>query len=274
MKTFVTPGFHSDVVWLEDQRDYAVSLFADLKQNILGAKYDPDYGFFVHELTYLKPYLDSHPEDRDYLRQLIAEGRVGTGGSHSQPSETIIQGESLIRNIQYGRWYHEGFLGDRPEIYMPWDVFGHVSQLSQILKKSRFLGCVWSKNIRGAQAVFWHEAPDGSVLLFKRVDYGLGIDRGGRGFPVTNEEEFWEHIAQHTPEMASLGFTVNLRLDAVDFKPPSAWVIGNCRRFKEGKGLPQPVVFSGVAHRQWFKEAKKEIQAKNLDVPVLARDFE
>ncbi len=274
MKTFVTPGFHSDVVWLEDQRDYAVSLFSDFRQHLLAAKRDPDFGFFVHELTYLKPYLDSHPEDRDFLRQLIAEGRVGTGGSHSQPSETIVQGESLIRNIQYGRWYHEGFLHDRPEIYMPWDVFGHTSQLAQILKKSRFLGCIWSKNIRGARAVFWHQSQDGSILLFRRVDYGLGIDRGGRGFPVTNEEEFWEHIAQHTPEMASLGFSVNLRLDAVDFKPPSAWVVGKCGRFKEGKGVPQPVIFSGVAHRHWFREAKKEIKEKNLDIPVLARDFE
>ncbi|NIA11810.1 MAG: hypothetical protein GWP10_19315, partial [Nitrospiraceae bacterium] len=205
---------------------------------------------------------------------LIKEGRVGTGGSHSQPSETIVQGESLIRNIQYGRWYHEGFLGDRPEIYMPWDVFGHTSQLAQILKKSRFVGCVWSKNIRGVRPVFWHEAPDGSILLFKRVDYGLGVDRGGRGFPVTSEEEFWEHIAQHTPEMASLGFSTNLRLDAVDFKPPSSWVVGNCGRFKEGKGLPQQVIFSGVAHRQWFREAGAEIKEKNLDIPVIARDFE
>ncbi|NOY78373.1 MAG: hypothetical protein GXO76_10955, partial [Calditrichaeota bacterium] len=274
MKTFVTLGFHSDVVWLEDQRDYAVSLLSDLHQNILAAKRDPDYGFFVHELTYLKPYLDLYPEDREFLRKLIREGRVGTGGSHSQPSETIVQGESLIRNIQYGRWYHEGFLGDSPEIYMPWDVFGHACQLAQILKKSRFLGCVWSKNIRGARPVFWHEAPDGSVLLFRRVDYGLGIDRGGRGFPVTSEEDFWEHIAQHTPEMASLGFSVNLRLDAVDFKPPSSWVVGKCGRFKEGKGLPQQVIFSGVAHRQWFREARAEIKEKNLDVPVIARDFE
>ncbi len=218
--------------------------------------------------------MDLYPEDRDFLRRLIKEGRLGTGGSHSQPSETIVQGESLIRNIQYGRWYHEGFLGDRPEIYMPWDVFGHTSQLAQILKKSRFTGCVWSKNIRGARPVFWHEAPDGSILLFKRVDYGLGIDRGGRGFPVTSEEDFWEHIAQHTPEMASLGFSVNLRLDAVDFKTPSSWVVGNCARFKEGKGFPQQVIFSGVAHRQWFHEAREEIKQKKLDVPVIARDFE
>ncbi len=274
MKIYVTPGFHSDVVWLEDQRDYAVSLLGNVRQNLIGCRRDPDYGLFLHELTYLKPYLDLYPQDREFVKKLIQEGRLGTGGSHSQPSETIVQGESLIRNIQYGRWYHEKFLGDIPEIYMPWDVFGHTSQLAQILKKSRFVGCIWSKSIRGARAVFWHEAPDGSVLLFKRMDYGLSIWKDGRGIPVETEEDFWLHASLHLPEIASLGLSIDSRLDTIDFKPPSSWMIGRCKELKEGKGKPHQVIISGQAHRHWFRKAKDEIKQKNLDIPVIARDFE
>ena len=274
MKIYVTPGFHSDVVWLEDQRDYAVSLLGNVHQNLIGCRRDPDYGLFLHELTYLKPYLDLYPQEREFVKKLIQEGRLGTGGSHSQPSETIVQGESLIRNIQYGRWYHEKFLGDIPEIYMPWDVFGHTSQLAQLLKKSRFVGCIWSKSIRGARAVFWHEAPDGSVLLFKRMDYGLSVWKDGRGIPVETEEDFWLHASLHLPEIASLGLSVDSRLDTIDFKPPSSWMIGRCKELKEGHGRPHQVIISGQAHRDWFREAKDEIKQKNLDIPVIARDFE
>ncbi len=45
MKTYVTLGFHSDVVWLEDQRDYAISLLSDLRQNIVARNPTPTTDF-------------------------------------------------------------------------------------------------------------------------------------------------------------------------------------------------------------------------------------
>jgi len=97
--TYVVPGFHSDVVWLEDQRDYAVSLLGDMHQNLQILRIDPHYGVFLHELTYLKPYLDTHPEALPEVRRWIQEGRIGTGGSHSQPTETGISAAGIAGNI-------------------------------------------------------------------------------------------------------------------------------------------------------------------------------
>jgi len=269
---YLTPGFHSDVVWLEDQRDYAEILMSNLEQNLAICRFDPDYGFFIHELTYVKPYLDTHPEDRDFIRQLIKEGRIGTGGSHSQPSETLISGEGIIRNVLYGRLYHEGILGDLPEIYMAWDVFGHSAQLAQILAKSRFKGCIWSKDIRGAQAVFWHQALDGTTLLFKRMPYWISIHRDGAVRPAETEEELEHYLHLQAQEMKSLGLSADARLDTADFKPPTAWLAGQCGRLK--RKPDSPIFVSGTAHRQWFREAEKEIREKKLNIPVMARDFE
>jgi len=260
--TYLVPGFHSDVVWLEDQRDYAVSLMGDMDQNLQVCRFDPAYGVFLHEITYMKPYLDVHPEQRDLVRQLIADGRVGTGGSHSQPIEPLLGGEGILRNLLYGRLYHEGCLGDHPGIYMPWDVFGHVMQLGQILAKCRFTGCIWSKDIRGALPVFWHQALDGSKFLFRRVMYG---------FDAWTEEACLRHIAESAPELASLGFTSDLRLDCIDFKPPTAWMAGSCERL--AKGSPR-VVVSGTGHEQWFREAHERLASGKAVVPVIARDFE
>ena len=261
-KTYLVPGFHSDVVWLEDQRDYARVLMGALEQNLRICRADSDYGFLVHELTYLKPYLDTHPRHRDLLRELVAAGRVGTGGSHSQPAETLIGGESLIRNILYGRLFHEQFLGDRGEVLMAWDIFGHVIQLPQILAKSRFAGCVWSKDIRGALPVFWGQALDGTLALFRRVPYWLD---------ARDEEQALAFFRDAFEELRSFGFAADLRFDCVDFKPPSAWLAGRCGRLARGG---HNVVVSGKGAERWFREAHERLREGKASAPVLARDFE
>jgi alpha-mannosidase len=260
--TYVVPGFHSDVVWLEDQRDYAVSLLGDMHQNLQILRVDPHYGVFLHELTYLKPYLDTHPEALPEVRRWIQEGRIGTGGSHSQPTETVIGGEGIVRNILYGRWYHEGVLGDQPWIYMPWDVFGHTAQLGQILRKSRFRGCIWSKDIRGALAVFWHLALDGEPLLFKRMGYW---------FPSSDPDTFLKAVDEFFREMHSLGFTADCRLDCVDFKPPTAWIAGRCNELARRE---HAVLISGIGHEQWFEHAFRQHEERTVSIPVTARDYE
>ena len=264
--TYLLPGFHSDVVWLEDQRDYAYALMLDLDQNLTVCEFDPFYGVFLHELTYLRPYMEEYPERRAYLKRLIAERRIGTGGSHSQPAENLISGEGIVRNILYGMLYHNGVLGDSPEIYNPWDVFGHCAQLAQICAKSGFKGCIWSKPIYGCHAVFWHVSPDGTRLLFKRTNYGFDID-----WRCDSEETFTKSLNDFFPEITSRGLTTNLRIDATDFKPPTAWMAGGCGRLREGK---HSVIVSGHAHTDWFRRASREIRRNKLDIPVTARDFE
>ena len=260
--TYLVPGFHSDVVWLEDQRDYAVSLMGDVDQNLQVCRFDPAYGVFLHEITYLKPYLDVHPEQRDFVKQLIADGRIGTGGTHGQPIEACIGGEGLLRNILYGRLYHERCLGDEPEIAMLWDVFGHVPQLGQILAKTRFTGCIWSKDIRGAHAVFWHQALDGSRFLFRRVMYGFG---------PASETATLDYFRRAFEELRSYGFKSDLRLDCIDFKPPTAWMAGRCAALAKGKPA---VVVSGTAHEAWFRAAHQRLADGKVTIPVTARDYE
>jgi alpha-mannosidase len=260
-KRYYTPGFHSDVIWLEDQRDYAVVLMGCLGQNLRACEADPGYGVFLHEVTYLKPYLDCHPEDRRLFRSLLAAGRIGLGGAHSLPSENLISGEAIVRNFAWGRVYHEA-LGDRPEVAMLWDVFGHCSQLPQMLLGLRFSGLIWSKDIRGVPPLFWHLGPDGSRLLTRRVMYGhLNTPR------VACEK----HLDEYLAEVAWLGHEVDLRLDCGDFKPPTAWLVGRCRELAEQEF---PWLVSGQAHRHYFREIHEAIAQQKFMVPTSGRDLE
>ncbi len=259
---YLTPGFHSDVVWLEDQRDYAEVLMGCARQYLDGCRADPGYGVFLHELTYLKPYIDTNPGEADYIRMLIQEGRVGTGGAHSLPSETIISGEGIIRNIIQGRRYHEDFLGDRPWVLMLWDIFGHVSQIPQIALGCRFRAVIWSKNIRGARPLFYQLGPDGSKVLVRRMSYSL---------PNEGMERDLEFLRSCIPEMESLGLPADLRLDCNDFRPPRAWVIG---RTSWLASLDPPIIVSGQAHRRFFEDVFRAERRGELFIPTVARDFE
>lgn len=269
---YYTPGFHSDVVWIEDQRDYALVLMGCVAQNLQACRADAGYGVFLHELTYLKPYLDSHPAERKLVLDLIRAGRLGTGGAHSLPSTNLISGEAFLRNFAYGRAYHES-LGDTPEVAMLWDVFGHCSQLPQMLAELRFIGVIWSKDIRGVHPLFWHLGPDGTRLLTRRLMYGH----------VTTPRQACErYLRECLPEIAGLGHPVDLRLDCSDFKPPTAWIVGRSAELAAAPqaeatccGVPDaPWFISGQAHRHYFREMHQAIAAKRFFVPTSGRDLE
>ena len=58
------------------------------------ARRDPDYKFVLAEIDYLKPYLDTHPEDRADLRRFLAEGRVEiVGGNYNEPNTNLTGAE-------------------------------------------------------------------------------------------------------------------------------------------------------------------------------------
>ena len=67
------------------------------------ARREPEYKFVLAEVDYLKPYWDTHPEDRADLRRLIAEGRVEImGGTYNEPNTNLTSPETTIRNFVHG----------------------------------------------------------------------------------------------------------------------------------------------------------------------------
>ena len=111
--------FHYDPVWWDTQGEFTESrlllpdadgelpdvrtAFELVELHLAHAREDPDYKFVLAEIDYLKPYLDTHPEHRAELRQLIADGRVEiVGGNYNEPNTNLTSAESTIRNAIYG----------------------------------------------------------------------------------------------------------------------------------------------------------------------------
>ncbi len=265
---FYLEGFHVDPVYLHDQRDYAKITLSNTNQYLNSLRADPLYGVYLSEIDYLKPYLDTHPEDLPLLRQAIKDGRVGTGGTYNQFNELNIGGEAIVRNILYGRGYHEGVLGDKPRALPLWDVFGHAPQITQIARKAGFEGVVWSKKITGFPSLFYDYALDGSRLLHRRLDYAYSFSGFGSGKNYSFDA-FRQMTERKFGEARSLGSAVDLRINAADFTPPWTNLAGRVARLNQNRSQ---IKVTGQAQTLYFAELQKEIAAGKVKPPVSSRD--
>ena len=265
---FYLEGFHVDPVYLQDQRGYAKVTLSNTNQYVQSLRADPRYGVYLSEIDYLKPYLDTHPEDREFLRETVRQGRVGTGGAYNQFNELNIGGEAIIRNILYGQAMHESMLGRRARSLALWDVFGHAPQLSQIAEKAGFSGVAWSKKITGFEPFFYDYALDGTRLLHRRVDYAYSFSGFGSGknYSLDNFRRMTERKFEET---ASFGSKFDLRINAADFTPPWTNLAGNVAPLEAQ--TPQ-IRVSGQAQDLYFESMNEEIKQGKIKPPVTSRD--
>ena len=109
-RMFMIGHFHYDPVWWNTQAAYTETWgtiqyrtpfqepgLALVRAHLDIARRDPDYKFVLAELDYLKPYWDAFPEDREYVRQLLGEGRLEfVGGTYNEPNTNLTSAESTI----------------------------------------------------------------------------------------------------------------------------------------------------------------------------------
>ena len=191
-----------------------------MRQYLLACQADPYYGVYLSEIDYLKPYLDLYPEERAWIIKLIKQERCATGGAYNQPNETSIGGEALIRNILIGRVYHQTILDDESLVFMNWDAFGHAPQTPQILEQCGIQAAVITRTnyrdqtvkIPGVPDLFLWQAPDGSSVYARRLDYSMPKET-----PL--EEEAARRFDTQKFDFPNIG--ADFTIDAGDMVPPA-----------------------------------------------------
>lgn len=135
--------FHYDPVWWNTQAAYTsawdeldfpgshrgarqLAGFDLVRAHLDLALAEPDYRFVLAEVDYLKPYWDTHPQDRATLRRLLDEGRIEVmGGTYNEPNTNLTDPETTIRNFVHGIGFQRDVFGARPETAWQLDAFGH-----------------------------------------------------------------------------------------------------------------------------------------------------
>ena len=161
---WMVPHFHYDPVWWATQAAYTATWAApgepgaefrlDFQQagfelvraHLETARRDPEYTFVLAELDYLKPYWDARPQDREYLRRLIREGRVELlGSTYNEPNTNLTSAESTVRNLVYGAGFQREILGGDPRTAWQLDVFGHDPQFPGLVADAGMDSSSWAR---------------------------------------------------------------------------------------------------------------------------------
>lgn len=116
----------------------------------------------------VEDYLQIRPEKEPLIRSLVAAGRFKVGPWYNLPDEFLVSGESLVRNFLLGMKRAEAF-GQTSRTGWLCDIFGHNSQMPQILSKLGINNAILWRGVDLSLGPLFHwESPDGSRIIVHR----------------------------------------------------------------------------------------------------------
>ncbi|KAA8957964.1 MAG: alpha-mannosidase, partial [Mycobacterium sp.] len=244
--------FHYDPVWWNTQGAYTsvwredppgrcrqANGFELVHAHLEMARREPEYKFVLAEVDYLKPYWDTHPEDRADLRRFIAQGRVEVmGGTYNEPNTNLTSPETTIRNLVHGMGFQRDVLGGDPATAWQLDVFGHDPQFPGIAADAGLTSSSWA---RGPHHQWGPMHSDGGVAGMQFCSEFEWIAPSGRGLlthymPAHYSAGWWMDEAASLAEaeqatyrlfeeLRKVALTRNVLLPVgTDYTPPNKWV--------------------------------------------------
>ena len=125
---FMISHFHYDPVWWNTRPPHPASgprirpdgparptAFELVAAHLEMARRDPDYKFVLAEVDYLKPYWDTHPEDRTDLRQVRRRRRVEImGGTYNEPNTNLTSPRPRSGTSVHGIGFQRHVMGADP----------------------------------------------------------------------------------------------------------------------------------------------------------------
>ena len=128
---------HLDIAWLWTTRELVRKTARTFSNNIALMKHYPDFKFTQSQAIvydYMKKY---YPEIFAEVKELVKAGRWEIVGNTWVEADTnLASGESLVRQLLYGREFFMKEFGVSSDIYWLPDCFGFTWAMPQIIKRS------------------------------------------------------------------------------------------------------------------------------------------
>ncbi len=245
---------HLDTAWLWPVRETvrkAARTFAtvcDLMDHY------PEYRFVISQAQHLAWMRDHYPALWERISKRVAEGRIEpTGSMWVEADCNIPSGESLVRQIVFGKRFFLDELGvETEDVWLP-DVFGYSAALPQIMRLGgahRFLTqkLSWNQYNDMPHHTFLWEGIDGSRVLthFPPADtYGGAVTAHELRYGVSNFRDH-EHVNR---SLYLFGY-------GDGGGGPTDAMLESARRLADSEGLPQ-LTMEGP--RAFFEKVEDEI---------------
>ena len=295
---YMISHFHYDPVWWNTQAAYTSVWSEDppgrcrqtngldlVRAHLEMARREPEYKFVLAEVDYLKPYWDTHPEDRDDLRRFIADGRVEImGGTYNEPNTNLTSPETTIRNFVHGMGFQRDILGANPGTAWQLDVFGHDPQFPGMAADAGLTSSSWARgphhqwgpmqsqgDPRRMQfsSEFEWIAPSGRGLLthYMPAHYSAGWWMDSAATLAEAEQATYELFAS----LKNVALTRNVLLPVgTDYTPPNKWVTDIHRDWNARYTWPR---FVSALPREFFAAVRAELDARGIEASPQTRDM-
>lgn len=299
---YMISHFHYDPVWWNTQAAYTslwtedppgacrqTNAFHLVAAHLEMARRDPDYKFVLAEVDYLKPFWDTHPEERTELRRLIGEGRIEImGGTYNEPNTNLTSPETAIRNFVSGIGFQREVLGGDPATAWQLDVFGHDPQFPGMAADSGLTSSSWARGphhqwgpmaaenghagdptrMQFASEFEW-TAPSGRVLLthYMPAHYAGGWWMDSAASLADAEAETYKLFT----ELKKVALTRNVLLPVgTDYTPPNKWVTDIHRDWNGRYTWPR---FVCALPKEFFAAVRAELDTRGARASVQTRDM-
>ncbi|MBU0477416.1 hypothetical protein KKC91_02475 [bacterium] len=217
-KMHVVSHTHWDREWYRTFEEFRIRLVTCMDKILELFDQDPDFKYFTFDgqTVILEDYLELKPERERQLKKYIRQSRLLVGPWYTLPDEFLVSGESLVRNLLLGHKIAKRF-GWVMEIgYLP-DMFGHISQMPQILFGFNINSAVLSRGVEGEHKVgteFFWKSPDGSKVLavYLVTGYSNATDLLRSGNLPYNSESVLKIIKNIKDKIIPLATTPNVLL--------------------------------------------------------------
>jgi len=171
-------------------------------------------------------YLAVRPEAEGRVRALVAAGRLGIGPWCVPMDEFVVSPETIVRNLEAGLRRRAELGASGPAVGYGPDIFGHVGQLPQLLRRAGIgHAVVWRgvpAAVGDAATAFRWEAPDGSAV---RAEYLVGSYANGRSLPADGPG-LSERARSFEAEVGRRRVGGLLLMNGGDQRAPEPWVTG------------------------------------------------
>ncbi len=263
-RVHLVPQTHYDAeVFLSREETFEMG-FRNIEVALWMLAEHPHYTFALDQVCYIRPWLERYPEKKEQLLGFVAQGRLPLEGAmHVMPDVNIPCGESLIRQVLYGRAFFQGELGVDAKCAWLLDSFGFHPQIPQVLA-----GCGYEWNIiqRGTTAEmpadFLWQGIDGTRLTVHCMPLGYAVFWGA---PTSFHEfkRFADRKLQYLSRQSR--HQCMLALTGADITPPDLHLPAMVEQYNEAQS-DYELIFSTPARYL------EELRASG-ELPVETGDF-
>src|SRR5271167_3524352 len=295
---FMISHFHYDPVWWNTQGAYTslwtedppgkarqTNAFELVHAHLEMARREPEYKFVLAEVDYLKPYWDTHPQDRADLRRLMGQGWVEImGGTYNEPNTNLTSPETTIRNFVHGIGFQRAVLGGDPATAWQLDVFGHDPQFPGMAADAGLTSSSWA---RGPHHQWGPAQGDGDVERMQFSSEFEWISPSGRGLlthymPAHYSAGWWMDSSTSLTEaedatyelfdqLKKVALTRNVLLPVgTDYTPPNKWVTAIHRDWAARYTWPR---FVCALPREFFTAVRAELGERDSVASPQTRDM-